>query len=305
MTHTATGQRVSVIGLGVMGSALARAFLAGRHEVTVWNRSAERCEPLAQAGARVAASVASAVEAGDVIAVCVLDYEASDKLLHAPEVEAGLKGKVLVQFTTGTPHQARDAEAWAQARGIVYLDAAIMSYPKGIGAPDCTILVSGPEDVFAEHRTLLASLGGNVIFVGEPISTACTLETSLLSFHYASVLGFLHGAALCETEGVELSDFQAIAAELLPLIGDTMKISAEMIQKGRYEGAEAAVATHASALAHILQATREGGVDPRLVECLAAYLNRTAEAGHGASELPAVFESFRTSIAPADGKETQ
>ncbi|MBX3276467.1 MAG: NAD(P)-dependent oxidoreductase [Acidobacteria bacterium] len=293
MTDAAAVQSVSVIGLGLMGSALARAFLAAGHNVTVWNRSAEKCQPLVQAGASAAASVEAAVEGSDVIAVCVLDYDSSDALLHTPEVEAALKGKILVQFTTGTPRQARDTESWAQLKGIHYLDAAIMAYPKSIGAPDCTILVSGPELIFAEHRALLGSLGGNVIFVGDPICMACTLETSLLSFYYAAALGFLQGAALCEAEGVEVNDFHSIAMELLPGIGDTIKVSTEMIQKGSYDGAEAAVTTHAAAIAHILQLTREAGVTPDLAECLSGLFEKTVSAGLGGRELPAVFESFR------------
>jgi 3-hydroxyisobutyrate dehydrogenase-like beta-hydroxyacid dehydrogenase len=300
MTNTATEQTVSVIGLGLMGSALARAFLNNHHQVTVWNRTASKCGPLAQAGARVAESVAAAVEASAVIAVCVIDYDASDALLHTPEVAARLQSKVLVQFTTGTPGQARAAEGWAQQHGIQYLDAAIMSYPKGIGAPDCTILYAGPEKVFAAHQPLLSSLGGNALFVGEGISTACTLDSSILSFYYGSALGFLHGAALCEVEGVSLSDYQAIAVELLPVVGDTMKLSAEMIEKGNYEGAEGAIVTHAAALAHINQLTREAGVDSSFAECLSGYFAKAAHAGYGQCELPAVFESFFHRVARVD-----
>ena len=72
---------VAVIGLGDMGSALARAFLANRHRVTVWNRTAAKATPLVQAGAQQAKSVEAAVAAGDVIVVCVLDYAISESLL--------------------------------------------------------------------------------------------------------------------------------------------------------------------------------------------------------------------------------
>ena len=290
-----TEQSVSVIGLGLMGSALAKAFLTNHHHVTVWNRTSSKCKPLAQAGAQVAQSVPAAVDASEVVAVCVLDYDINDALLHTPEVESKLKGKVVVQFTTGTPRQAREAEAWAKQHEIAYLDAAIMSYPKGIGAPDCTILYAGPEATFAAYKPLLLSLGGNTAFVGELISTACTLDSSILSFYYSATLGFLHGSALCEAEKVSLSDYQAIAVELLPIVGDTLKVCAEMIQKGSYEGEEATNVTHAAALAHINQLTREAGVNPNLAVCLAEYLNKAIDAGHGQHELPAVFECFRKS----------
>ena len=84
---------VSVIGLGAMGSALARAFLTAGHSVTVWNRTAAKGAPLVQAGARQANSVAEAAQASDVIVVCVLDYSVSNGVLNTAEVVEKLRGK--------------------------------------------------------------------------------------------------------------------------------------------------------------------------------------------------------------------
>lgn len=293
MTDPSTDRRVSVIGLGLMGSALAKAFLANNHNVTVWNRSASKCEPLAEAGAQIAPSVAAAVEASELVVVCLLDYSTSNALLQAPDVTAKLRGKVVVQLATGTPREARDGETWANQHGIAYLDGAIISYPKGIGTPDCTILYAGPETVFEAHKDLLLNLGGNTLWVGERISTACVLDSSLLSFYYGTAMGFLQGAALCEAEGVSLDDYLANALAVLPVVADTMQVSAGMIQKGNYEGAEATLVTHAAALAHIGQLIQETGADRAFADCLAGYFARAVATGHGQDELPAVFECFR------------
>lgn len=293
MTDISTRQTVSVIGLGLMGSALAKAFLANHHHVTVWNRTASKCEPLAQAGAEVAPSVAAAVAASQVVVVCLLDYSTSNALLGMPDVTANLRGKVVVQLATGTPREARDGETWANQRGIAYLDGAIMSYPKGIGTPECTILFAGPARVFEANKDLLLSLGGNGLFVGEQISTACVLDSSLLSFYYGAMFGFFQGAALCEAEGVSLDDYLANASAILPVVGDTMQLSIGMIDNGNYEGSEAAIVTHAAALAHISQLIHETGVDRALTECVSGYFTKAVAAGHGQDELPAVFECFR------------
>lgn len=295
MSNTTSGQRVSVIGLGLMGTALARAFLANHHQVTVWNRTLKKCVPLAQAGAKVAPSVTAAVEASDVVVVCLLDYSSCNALLHAPDVSAKLRDKVLIQLATGTPREAREGEAWANEQGIHYLDGAIMSYPKGIGTPDCTILYAGPAKVFEVHKDLLLSLGGNTLFVGEAISTACVLDSSILAFYYGTALGFLQGAALCEAESVSLDDYLAYARTILPVVDDTIQLSAGMIQKGNYHGSDATVVTHAGALGHIGQLVRETGVDRAFVDCLAQYFARAVNTGHGQSELPVVFEVFRKS----------
>src|SRR5262249_2266604 len=106
----------SVIGVGAIGSALARALLAAGHRVTIWNRTGIKCEPLAQFGAKVASSVAAAVAESPTIISSVLDYAVTDALLH-PEQES-LRGRLLIQLSTGTPQQARDTAAWAGAHRI-------------------------------------------------------------------------------------------------------------------------------------------------------------------------------------------
>ncbi|RKZ51607.1 MAG: hypothetical protein DRR00_11115 [Candidatus Parabeggiatoa sp. nov. 3] len=144
-----------ILGNGAMGSALARAFLANKHTVTVWNRTASKCVPLEQAGAKVAHSVAEAAQASDVIVANVLNYTVSHALLQTPEVVNQLKGKVLVQLATGIPSEAREMETWAKQNGISYLDGAILDYPKGIGTKECLIIYAGPEAVFEANQSLL------------------------------------------------------------------------------------------------------------------------------------------------------
>jgi 3-hydroxyisobutyrate dehydrogenase-like beta-hydroxyacid dehydrogenase len=163
MTSTTTGNTVSVIGLGLMGTALAKALLANRHRVTVWNRTASKCTPLAQAGAQIAHSIEEAADASHVMVVCVLDYAVSDSLLRTPEISSRLKGKTVVQLTTGTPQEAQEAEVWAKENGVAYLDGSISGYPKDIGTPEGTILYAGSRAVFEAMQPLLHSLGGHAV----------------------------------------------------------------------------------------------------------------------------------------------
>src|SRR5690606_38499311 len=109
-----TTMRVTVLGLGSMGATIARLFARKGHDVTVWNRPAGKAEPLRALGAQVAATAAEAMAASPVTVMCVYDYRAADAILHAPEVQAALQGKLLVQLTTGGPADATGAAAFAQ-----------------------------------------------------------------------------------------------------------------------------------------------------------------------------------------------
>ncbi len=101
--------KVTMIGLGDMGSALAAAAVGAGHEVTVWNRTAAKTLPLAEQGARVASTVAEAVTASDLIIVCLRGYHATTELLDATEVAPALTGKTIVQLGTGAPTEVGEA----------------------------------------------------------------------------------------------------------------------------------------------------------------------------------------------------
>jgi len=110
---------ISVIGLGAMGSALARALLEAGHDVTVWNRTPQKMEPLAALGAEGAQSVAVAVQASPVIMVCVDNYAATNQQLAGDDVVPHLSGRTVIQLSTGTPKEARDSEAWFNLESAV------------------------------------------------------------------------------------------------------------------------------------------------------------------------------------------
>ena len=160
---------VSMIGLGVMGAALARTLLSSGYHVTVWNRTSAKAEPLVRDGAVLAPSVASAVGASPIVLVCVEDYKVTRNILGTKEVAPFLAGRVLVELSTGTPQDARDAEAWAREQGVDYVDGAIMTTPSQIGRLDTPIFASGAETAFRRSEAVLKTLAGNLMYMGESI----------------------------------------------------------------------------------------------------------------------------------------
>ena len=106
---------VTLIGLGAMGSALAKALIGAGHSITVWNRSPERLDNIAALGAQGASGVLEAVKSSNVILVCVSNYTVTRNFLGTKNVLPHLRGKTLVQMGTGTPSEARDNEAWMKS----------------------------------------------------------------------------------------------------------------------------------------------------------------------------------------------
>src|SRR5271169_5620363 len=106
-------QKVTVIGAGRMGSALAAALHKRGFDTTVWNRTSSKTESLSRLGLRVAPSLLEAVGNAEIVVVNLNNYESTNQLLRQPAIETALGAKVLVQLSSGTPDEAREMESWA------------------------------------------------------------------------------------------------------------------------------------------------------------------------------------------------
>ena len=108
-------------------------------------------------------------------------------------------------------------------------------------------------------------------------------------------MAFLHGAAICEAEGVPLDTYLSVALKpVMPgLVTDTRQTCVEMIQKSSYAGSQATLDIWAAGIGHFVQFSRESGVDSTYPEGVLGYLQRARAQGHGQDEVAAVFECFR------------
>jgi 3-hydroxyisobutyrate dehydrogenase-like beta-hydroxyacid dehydrogenase len=284
---------VTIIGLGKMGTTLARLLLRAGRDVTVWNRSSDKAGPLAREGAKLAPSAAHAVTAGKLIIVCVHDYTASDQILHEPSVARALAGRTLVQLTTASPQEARDAETWAHTQGASYLDGAIQAAPAQMGQADTTILISGNKPVFQQAEATLKLFAGNLTFLGEKISTAAALDLATLSYVYGATLGFFHGAIIAETEGFRVDDYGAIVAKIAPAFGEFLKYEGVVIQSGNFTSTESPLSISTEATARLVDTARASGINEELPEFFSRYFKRAEAAGYGNEEVAAVIKTMR------------
>ena len=221
---------VTVIGLGAMGSAIARTELQAGHTVTVWNRSADKIDPLVDIGASGSATLLDAIQASDHIFICVDSYATSDNLLNDKNITGYLDGKTFVQIAQGTPTEARSSEAWLSNYGASYLDATIFCFPSMLGDPESIILVGGNQSCYEGVQKYLNPLGGDLRFLGENIGAAAAVGLAVLSVSVALYMGVAHGAQICKTEGVEVGHLASVLYH-----GPKCKEMAEIIDASSYE----------------------------------------------------------------------
>jgi 3-hydroxyisobutyrate dehydrogenase-like beta-hydroxyacid dehydrogenase len=284
---------VSVLGLGSMCSMIARLLVESGRRVTVWNRTTKKADGLTKRGAILARSVEAAVLASPVILICVYDYKAATAILQAPGVAEALQNRVLVQLTTGSPEDSRQALIQASRHGASYLDAAIQAAPSQMGQPDTPILLSGDEAAYRRVEPILKTLAGNLVYLGARIEAAATMDLATLSYVYGALAGFLHGARVAESAGLDISRFGKIVNAISPSFGAFFEHEGKVIQSGDFTITESPLRISVEAVRRILKASQEAAIDTRIPELFVDLLDRADAAGLGNQELASLIKILR------------
>lgn len=285
-TIGAAGQ-VTVLGLGDMGSAIAKVFVERGYRTTVWNRTASKSAPLAEAGAAVATTAAEAVAASPLVVVCLLDGTAVDETLGS--VDAAVAGKVLVNVTSGSPAQARANERWASERGADYLDGKIMGDPPYVGTPNVMFPFSGSRGAFEDHESTLQVLG-SVAYHGEDPGAAAVEFMAQVAVAYEFLIGLLHVLRLVQSEGVDVAEFAERVAGSLGGYTPLVTSFGQAVKSGEY-GPDLGSHDVQSALMDDMIGHRESaGVEAVRMREVKELMDRRIADGHGDQGFSSLFE---------------
>lgn len=280
---------VTVIGLGLMGRALAGAFQKAGHPTIVWNRTSSKADQLVADGARLAPTVGDALKAGSLTIICVTDYPAMREILGASDVE--LDGRTLINLTSGDSNQARTAARWAEQRGARYLDGAIMAIPSAIGTSEAVILHSGAQSDFEAHKSTVDVLG-TVTYLGADHGLASLYDVAGLAMMWSVLNAWLQGTALLRTAGVDAATYAPFARQIAAGVAEWLPGYAEQIDSGSFPAEVSALETDVQAMAHLIEESEAVGVNAELPKLIKAMADRSIAAGHGAEQYPVLIEEF-------------
>lgn len=176
-------QRVAFIGLGRMGSGMARNILKAGFKLTVYNRTAEKIQPFAEAGAVSAGSPKEAATGVDVVVTCIMDDQSVLGTVTGDQgILAGLKPEAVhIGTSTISPHCATHLAALHTAHGSHYVAAPVVGGPDVAEAGRLITFVAGHPVVIAKCRHLFDAYAQDVIHVGDAPAIANSLK---LTFNY-------------------------------------------------------------------------------------------------------------------------
>jgi len=280
---------VTVIGLGPMGSALTRAFVAAGHPTTVWHRLPGRPDEPSTSGAIRAATLVEAVSASALVVVRVVDHRAMREIVNS--LGGTPAGRVVVNLTAGTAEEARDTAAWAASRGVGYLDGAIVTTAEEVGAETASIFYGGPKALYEEHERTLSALGGKGTYLGDDVGLPALYEMALLGVMWSAWAGLLHGLALVSAEDVAAADFLPHATSWLRRVGTSVPELTAGVDRGSYPGPT--LGHQVVEAERLLAASRAGGVDEALPAFLLARVEQAIRRGHAGDGFASLIEVLR------------
>ena len=283
--------RVGFVGLGVMGQPMALNLARAGVDLLVWNRTAGRCEPLREAGARVAASAAEVFRNADVIILMMANGAATDAVLgRGTEGFAGtVAGRLIVSTGTSSPEWSRGLDADIRAAGGRYVEAPVSGSRVPAEEGQLVGMLAGADDDVAMLRELLRPVCRETVPCGA-VPGALTMKLSVNLFLITMVAGLAEAFHFAERQGVDLQRFQAVL-DAGPMASAVSRIKLAKLCAGDFS-VQAAISDVKMNSGLVAEAARGAGIAAPLLDAADALFGEAEGLGLGKLDMAAVVKAI-------------
>jgi 3-hydroxyisobutyrate dehydrogenase len=284
--------RIAVLGLGIMGSGMARELVNKGFEVRVWNRNAAKAAPLVAAGARAGATPADAVRDVDLALAMLADDDASRAvwLGAGGALDAMKPGAVAMESSTLTVEWVRELAREAGNRGVEFLDAPVTGTKMHAESGTLSFLVGGAAETLERVRPALAAMSGSIAHVGPSGSGAMVklINNFMCGVQVASLAEAL---GMAERSGLDVRQVAAMLGAGAPGSPLVRMIGQRMIDRA-YEP-NFFVPLMAKDLAYAQREFARAGIDLKSAEVARAPFVAAAQAGFADRDIASIVELLR------------
>jgi 3-hydroxyisobutyrate dehydrogenase-like beta-hydroxyacid dehydrogenase len=289
---------VGVVGLGAMGSRIARRLADAGHELVVWNRDPAKAEPLVAGGAVAAASPADLARRVEAVITMVADPRALVDVTEGPEgVVAGVgEGTTLIQMSTVGPDSTSRLAGQLPENALI--DSPVLGSVSEAESGTLSVFAGGEPEPVDRWEPLLSTLG-TVLHVG-PVG-AGTAAKLVANTALVGVVGIL-GEALALADGLGLSREAAFDVLGKTALADQAERRRSAIESGEFPPRFALYLARKDADL-IVEAAAKTSVDLRLTKGAREWLADADEAGLGGADYSAVLARILEASSHAESSE--
>lgn len=218
-TSQAAKPRIGFLGLGVMGSRMARRLIDAGYPLTVYNHTQEKTREFQKAGASVALTPADAARASDIV-ISMLSTDDAVREVYRGEhgvFEGAHEGLLALEMSTITPEVARALAETGERVHVIVLDAPVSGSTPQAESGDLAIFVGGDHDAFERCRPVLQVLGKHIFYIG-PSGTGKMMKVVVNTLLGLGVQAVAEALALGEKAGLKRD-------MLIEVLGNTSVVS--------------------------------------------------------------------------------
>jgi 3-hydroxyisobutyrate dehydrogenase-like beta-hydroxyacid dehydrogenase len=209
--------KVAFVGIGKMGLPMAGNILRGGHDLTVFNRTLSRCDPLRDDGATVASSAAEATRDAEVLVTMLADPAAVEEQILADEhvLADAPDGLIWLEMSTIGPGAARRFASRAADAGVEMLDAPVSGSVTVAEAAALVSMVGGDEAALERARPVLEAMTKAHFYLGAS-GAGAAMKLAVNTMIAATTVAISEALVLAEAAGIERADaYEVIAAGAL------------------------------------------------------------------------------------------
>lgn len=204
--------RLTLLGTGLLGRAIAERLQAVGHGVTVYNRTAAKALPLQAHGIAVVGKPELAVAQSDTVLLVLADAAATRSVLFSPACSAALNGKTVVQMGTIRSQESLALQQEVERCGGAYCEAPVLGSVAEARAGTLFVMVGGTAGQFARLNPVFRSLCREPRFIG-PVGKAAALKLALNQLIAAEISAFALSLGIVLRSGIPVEHFMAILRE--------------------------------------------------------------------------------------------
>lgn len=281
---TLEGQQYTVLGIGLMGAAIAKQLSNSGASVSAWNRTHARAQPLMADGVRVFDDLRTCLQEPGTLILSLLDYESAVTVLRGHLDQ--LRGRDVINLITGTPSDADEFAILLSGHDVGYLDGAIEAYPSDIGQPHAVIMYGGDRHVWDTHRGALVAISGASRFVDGGPGAANVLDAALAGAFLNSALGSACEAlAFLSAAGIDLRSPAIDFDYWIEVLRSEVHELVRAVAADDFTTTDATLSVYTAAVRQWKKAALTAGVRASLMAANLESLERAESAGWGAQAL--------------------
>jgi 3-hydroxyisobutyrate dehydrogenase len=283
---------IGFLGLGVMGGPMALNLANAGTALVVWNRSADRCDPLRAAGAKVATSPAEVFDQARVVLLMLAGGEAIDSALgRGPAGFAvDVAQRTIVHMGTTPPEYSRGLEADIRAAGGRYVEAPVSGSRAPAEAGRLVAMLAGEPSAVEDVRPVLAPMCRETVVCGS-VPNALLMKFSVNLFLVTMVTGLAEAAHFAERHGLDVRRLLEVL-DAGPMASEVSRVKVRKLADRDFRVQAAVADVLENNCRPIADAARQAGVASPLLDVCHALFSETQALGLADTDMIAVIRAI-------------